>query len=599
MSRVTLGLATLRAVGIGAVLLLFVNPALGHWGAARHDPPLVLLDASLSMAGAGGRWRTALDTARIVGRGGVIWRFGDAVTAFDTTAPSAGASRVGPALAAAAARGGPVVIVTDGAITDLQDAPADLRRRARVIVLARPPFRDAFVAAADAPRRVSMGDTVRIKVAYGTAGPRGAPQRGQLVVEAAGRRLAAIPAVLPDSGLVTTDVLFPASRLASPGFHVLTVRLDGVADAEPRDDARQLVLDLSAQPSAVVLAAPPDWEARFLTRALEDVARVPVRLYDQTEVGHWREGRTLATVDLSTVTHDVQAAHLVVLVGNPQRLAPFQPRTGGGTAALLWNTAAAAPGDWYVQMSPASPLEGDLAGIPWDSLPPVSAMGGGGAEADGRPADSGTTAVLSARLGRRGQTVPIVSLQERGGGRRVLVSATGLWRWAFRGGLAEQAYRGMVAAIANWLLEQGAGTRDRAVPVRREVPNGTPLVWHWVGKGAPASEGVRVMLTNEHGIAYVDTLRFDALSQALVRVPPGEYRYEIGDDGRGRGDQGLVVVETYSDEWRPTPPSLTSQPGSIGEESSVARWRERWWLFVLAIAAFTGEWVWRRRQGLP
>jgi len=27
--------------------------------------------------------------------------------------------------------------------------------------------------------------------------------------------------------------------------------------------------------------------------------------------------------------------------------------------------------------------------------------------------------------------------------------------------------------------------------------------------------------------------------------------------------------------------------------------RDRWWLFVLAIAAFATEWAWRRRQGLP
>jgi hypothetical protein len=27
--------------------------------------------------------------------------------------------------------------------------------------------------------------------------------------------------------------------------------------------------------------------------------------------------------------------------------------------------------------------------------------------------------------------------------------------------------------------------------------------------------------------------------------------------------------------------------------------RDRWWLFVLAIALFATEWGWRRRSGLP
>ncbi len=595
--RLTLGLLTLRALGIGALLLLLVNPAVGHLGAPSSEPPLVLLDASLSMAG---QWRAALDTARRLGKGGVVWRFGDVVTPFDTTAPADGASRVGPALAAAAARGGPIVIVTDGEVTDLQEVSADLRRRARVILLPRRPVRDAFVSALEAPRRVSLGDTVRIEVAYGVAGPsprtpRGAGPRERLVVEEGGRRLLAVPVSVPDSGIVTTDLVVPVAGFPAPGFHVLTVRLEGAADSEPRDDARQLVIEVSAQPSVVVLADPPDWESRFLAKALEDVARVPVRVYDRTEAGsggQWREGRTLAPVAPAAVMRDVQAARFVALVGDPQRLATFQTR--GGTAVLSWNTVAATTGDWYVGGPAASPLEADLAGISWDSLPPVSAGG------SARVQDSTQTPVLSARLGRRGNAMPIVLLQEaRGRGRRITVAATGLWRWAFRGGAAEQAYRGLIAALANWLLERGAGgdAAERVFPVSREVPNGVPLRWRWSaggsGRAAPPAAGVRVVLTDPHGIAHADTLRFDAAGEAQVRLPPGEYRYDID------GARGVVVVEAYSDEWRPSAPVLSSQPGLSIRPTAERDWRNRWWLFGVAMLAFTGEWVWRRRQGLP
>src|SRR3989449_112236 len=124
-----LALAVLRVTGVAALALLLWNPAVRR-DLPGGDQPLILLDASLSMAGA--PWRAALDTARALARAqhGVIWRFGDRVTAFDTVPPGDGASRLGPALDAAAARGGPVIVVTDGDVGDAADLPADLRARA-------------------------------------------------------------------------------------------------------------------------------------------------------------------------------------------------------------------------------------------------------------------------------------------------------------------------------------------------------------------------------------------------------------------------------------------------------------------------------------
>jgi len=574
------------------LLLLLVNPSVGRFGSPPAEPPIVLLDASLSMAGRPGTWRAALDSARSVGRGGVIWRFGDRVTAFDTSPPADGASHIAPALAAAATRGGAVVIVTDGAVDDLADVPPDLRRRARVIALPRPPFRDAFIASITAPERVGAGDTLQLMVGYGTAGPRAGRaggERGQLVVESANRRLAAVPVVLPDSGVVTTTIALPAARLAPPGYHVLTIRLDDVPDVEPRDDARQLVIEVSAQPSAVVLAAPPDWDSRFLARVLEDVARVPVRLYDETEPGHWREGRSLLPAAPANIARDLQAARLVALLGDPHRTGAMHRHPG--TATLVWNTTTPLTGEWYVTPPPPSPLQGDLAAIPWDSLPPVAALAG----SQGESGDSGRTVVLSAQLSRRGPTAPIVVLEEGRQGRRVTVGAVGLYRWAFRGGMPEQAYRALIAAVANWLLAPAAGNSEPVVPVRREVENGLPLTWRWSAVGGPPRTGLTVTLTDDRGGVRRDTLRFDAGGRALEWLAPGTYRYDVAG-GLGRG---VVVVEVYSDEWRPAPAAFASQPGGGAERANRTGWRERWWVFVVALAAFAGEWAWRRRQGLP
>jgi len=588
--RVTLGLAALRAVALGALVLLVWNPTAARVEAGGGGaPPLVLLDASLSLAGHGGRWRDALDTARALAQGGVIWRFGERVAGFDTLPPTDGASRLAPALDAAAARGGPVTVVTDGAIADLADIPPDLVRRARIVVLPRAPFFDAFVASVEGPRRVAAGDTIRLRVTYGTVGKREAGigrREASLALSALGRRLLSRNVALPDSGIVSTDLTFPASRLPA-GWVALEVGLAGVGDGESRDDARLFVLEVSPQPSVVLLASPPDWETRFLARTLEDVARVPVRTFIEAESGgnRWRDAATLESRAPGDVARAVAGAALVIEAGDPAPFSRFSPKG----AVLLWPGARRLDGDWYVQ-PPAtgpSPLAGALAGVAWDSLPPATSL----AEL---PPDSSATVALAARLARRGPPRPVVTLSQRAGARRAVIAAGGLYRWAFRGGASGDAYRALVAGLVDWLLEQGAGSRERFLPVTYEVPNGMPVLWRWTGSGEPRDVVVSLA---RNAAPRVDTLRFDAGGRAELRLPPGVYRYAASDGGGA--ERGVVAADTYSDEWRPAVPVLASQPGTPGERLTSVALRDRWWLFVVAIAAFAAEWAWRRREGLP
>jgi hypothetical protein len=588
--RVTLGLAALRAAALGALVLLVWNPTAARVEAGGA-PPLVLLDASLSMAGGGhdGRWRDALDTARARAAGGVIWRFGERVAGFDTLPPTDGASRLAPALEAAAARGGPVTVVSDGAVADLADIPPDLLGRARIVVLPRAPFFDAFVASVDGPRRVAAGDTIRLRVTYGTAGKREAGvgrREASLALSALGRRLLSRNVELSDSGIVSTDLTFPASRLPA-GWVAVEVRLEGVGDGESRDDARLFLLEVSPQPSVVLLASPPDWETRFLARTLEDVARVPVRTFIEAEPGgnRWRDAATLESRAPGDVARAVAGAALVIEAGDLPTFSHFSPKG----AVLLWPGTRRLDGDWYVQPSPTgpSPLAGALAGVVWDSLPPATSV------AELAP-DTSVTIALAARLARRGPPRPVVTLSQRAGARRAVIAAGGLYRWAFRGGASGDAYRALVAGLVDWLLAEGAGSGGRFLPVTYEVPNGLPSHWRWTGSGEPRN--VVVSLTADRG-QRVDTLRFDAGGRAELRLPPGLYRYAASDGGGT--ERGLVAVDTYSDEWRPVVPMLASHPGTPGGRLTSAPLRDRWWLFVLAIVALAAEWAWRRREGLP
>ena len=587
--RVTLGFAALRAAALGALVLLVWNPTAARVEAGGA-PPLVLLDASLSMAGHGGRWQDALDTARALAQGGVIWRFGERVAGFDTLPPTDGASRLAPALDAAAARGGPVTVVSDGAIADLADIPPDLARRARIVVLPRTPFFDAFVASVEGPRRVSAGDTIRLRVSYGVGGMRDARsgmRDASLTVTSEGRRLTSQRVTLPDSGVVSTDLTLPASRIPHPGWTALEVRLDGAPDSEPRDDARLFVLEVSPQPSVVLLASPPDWETRFLARTLEDVARVPVRTFIEAEPGRgrWRDGATLEGRAPGDVARAVAGAALVIEAGDPAMVGRFSPKG----AVLLWPSQRRLDGDWYAQPPPSglSPLAGALAGVAWDSLPPATSL------AELAP-DSSTSVALVARLARRGPPRPMVTLSEHAGARRAAIAAGGLYRWAFRGGASGEAYRALVAGLVDWLLEQGAGSGKRFVPVTYETPNGMPLQWRWTGKGEPRD--VVIALAADQG-QRVDTLRFDAGGRAELRLPPGVYRY-AASEGEG-AERGVVAVDAYSDEWRPAVPVVTPHAGTPGGWLTGVALRDRWWLFAVAIAAFTAEWAWRRREGLP
>src|SRR5207247_347975 len=124
-----------------------------------------------------------------------------------------------------------------------------------------------------------------------------------------------------------------------------------------------------------------------------------------------------------------------------------------------------------------------------------------------------------------------------------------------------------MAGLVDWLLAEGAGSRERFVPVTYEVPNGLPLVWRWTGAGAPQDAALSLW---EGGRERRDTLRFDAGGRAELRLAPGVYRYAAAaPPSAGGGERGLVAVEMYSDEWRPAgaaaaPPAARSAPRAGG-----------------------------------
>ncbi|MBI2401691.1 MAG: hypothetical protein HYV20_02915 [Gemmatimonadetes bacterium] len=577
------GMAVLRTVGVASLALLLINPA----GTMRvpDAPPTVLLDASLSLGAAGGRWREALDTARaLAGKDGVMLRFGGRVAASDTTPPEDGSTRLADALRLAHGRPGPVVVVTDGEVEDAGTLEPSLLEGTGVVLVPRHVAPGAALLELAAPGRVGRGDSLALDLTIGTFGPLGARQ-ARVEVALDGRVVARREVELPPApGTARRRVALGPQRLA-PGARWLSVRLVTPGDLEPGDDTRWRWLHVEDQPGVVVLASPADWEFRFLVRELSDIAPGAVRGYALVQSGRWVDMRTLAPVAASAVDEAVAGATVVVTAG------ARASRAGPRQAVWRWlpgdSTLATLAGDWYVSADVRpSPVAGRLGSGSWDSLPPLVGL------VPVVPADAQWVA-LSARLARRGAERPVLLGWDSAGVRVLTVTGEGLWRWALRGGAAREAYRAMLASGLDWLLEGGRAAGPATVTATEAVPRGTPVAFRFTGDSVPDS--LQVSVTDARSTRDL-TLLFDAEGSALAWLAPGAYRWSVRDGARAAG---VFVVEAYSDEFPPRAVTLAAGSGRLRAALAATYARQRPWLFALVILALAAEWIWRHRRGLP
>jgi len=564
--------AVCRGVAWTALGLLLLDLSCARPGAAGTRP-LVLLDGSLSMAGAGGRWQEARDSAQAWGE---VRLFGDDGPR-DDTLPTLGRSALAPALRAAAASERRVLVLTDGELDDAADLGPDLLHRAGVRLFPRAAGRDLAVVRVDGPARVTAGDTIRLEAEVRAFGDPGDSARVEV-------RL--------DQRILARQVL----RLAAGASALVTFRLPsanlpaeallGVAvvagDAEPRDDLRLHLVRITPTPGVVLLADPADWDARFLFRALADVADLPVRGYVRLERGRWRSMTDLSPVGAQELARAASRADVLILKGTR----PDFARQTGARGTWEWPSGeggeAVTPGEWYAAAPAGSPVAGAFIGLPVDSFPPLMQI------TPIEPAPGMWTG-LSVQLARRGSERPVLVGESSAGKRRVLTAGEGLWRWAFRGGSSEQAYRALVAGTLSWLLGGADTTTGRARPVRAVVENGRPIVFTWAGSGPPAPVGISISGEQSRR----DTLRFAADGRAALSLPPGRYRYQL--DG---GGSGPLVVEVWSEEWLPRAVVLEEREAPSVMRAGITSTRSWVWLFLVAVLGLGGEWLVRKRLGL-
>ena len=567
-------LIALRAIAFTlAVSLLLDAPA----GAGRPPRPLVVLDVSASWrrGGDSAMWRAALARARASGAD-TIWLAGDSLRAAPApAAPSDAATRVADAAARARAAGRPLVLITDGEADDMP-AMGALVAGSRIEVIPRAPTVDVGVVGLEAPRSAVAGDTIDVTA---TVRAGGAPvPAAALALLADGRPLAQRPL----GALAARDERVVRVRVAAParaGAVLVSAVVRASGDREPRNDTATVVLELARAVGATFASTAPDEEMRFLVPVLRGALDLPVRGYFRVAPGAWRREGTLAAASESEVRAALRAAPLAILHGDTALFGA--PRALASGALLLLPNGRESDGEWYATAAPASPVEGALAGAPWDSLPPLAA-------ADRAPVGEWTA--LTIARARRYDARAAIALG--GAPRRVAVSgAHGFWRWRFAGGTSAEVYDALWGAILDWLMAERRDARA-AVPDAALLRAGEPVRWR--RGGGEADSLATVVLTARGGRS--DTLRLHFAAGALtVETPPldpGVY------DARTSGGAATLVVNA-SREWLPRAPSLAplvvagTPPGRDAPPL-----RSVGWVYLLAIGALCAEWILRRRLGL-
>jgi hypothetical protein len=564
-----------RAIAWSALGLLLVNLSCPVSGAPLR--PLVLLDASLSMGAAGGRWAEAKDSAA---RWGEVRQFGDTRPGTDSAA-TRGRSLLAPALLAASASERPLVVVTDGEIEDVREVPPDLLTRSGIRLFQRASQPDLAVTRVTGPSRVSERDSIPLEV---DVQPMGGKAGDSVAVEvlSGSNRLASETVRLRGEAGGRARIVVSSAALSS-GDHLLRVALARSRDAEPRTDSRLHLVTVAPTPGVVFLAAPADWDSRFLYRTLREVGQLPIRGYVRLDGNRWRSMTNLRPVPIDIVRREARRADLLILKGGVTDLAD------GTTARGIWSWPSGEggqtqiSGDWYLSQSDASPVAGVFLGQPVDSFAPSFLL---------TPMETGPRdwVALYAQLGRRGPQRPAVFGRQEGRIRRVMVAVEGLWRWPFRGGSSEQSYRSWVAATTSWLLGGVDSARGIAKPVQAVVPNGRPVIFEWLASGSAVPQAV---IWSSTGGQRIDTLHFDGDGRAPIWLQPGEYRYRLAGGG-----VGTVAVEQYSDELLPRSVTLTAHEGRDARSTARSTARDWLWLFGICVLALSGEWLARRRLGL-
>lgn len=565
----------LRAIAFALVMALLLDAPAGRSHVAA---PWVSLDASMSMARGGdaAAWQAALDSVKAT-RADSVFLFGDSLRAATPPAhPGDLSSDVDPVVQRALATGWPVVVVTDGELAmaaELTQLPAG----SRVVVIAHARRPDAVALALNIPRAVVSGDSVEAQL---TVGAGGAGSAGGVATLALDGRVLATAKFDSLGAYEQRDVDFrvPIAGREGPALVIASVSARG--DAEPANDTLRVGIDLSRQPGAVFVSTSPDYDARYALAVLRGALALPTRAFYHLSPGNWRVDGSYASVTEAEVRAAFRDAPVAILHGDTSIFGPPREATRAPLALIVPTQGDGS--EWYAAAAPVSPLSGALAGVAWDSLPPL--LVGVGAEPKGQWRG------LEVRRGREAITRAIIAGDDSPR-RVVVVAASDLWRWQFRGGASADVFTALWGSIFDYLAAQRTDRRA-AIPDARLFRADEAIRWR---QGSPGDSDVTVVLTRRGGhTADTLRLRFTPGSAIAQSAPLPAGVYDVAMNGGA-----AVLAVNASAEWIPQPPRVASgRIGGTAPRGAAPSTRNTGWVYVLLVLVLCAEWVTRRRAGL-
>jgi hypothetical protein len=367
----------------------------------------------------------------------------------------------------------------------------------------------------------------------------------------------------------------------------------------------------------------PSWMSTFVRRTLEQDPRFETSAHVVTSQGVAMQFGTRSSL------HDLMESdpHLVI-VGAPELLG--QPdatalerymRTAGGTVLLLLDRAGDAPYSRLTRVTDWTTAEHSAAA---SLLPAASrtALTSGGDAADTmallrsalhvfpRALPAGARAIAHTSTGD-----PVIWRMPVGRGELIVSGALDAWRYRtedtsqfteFWPRLAAEAAAGSVPPVGlhgsgatvapeEWTFIEIISRSDNAPSARVDGADGLPVEVHRIGPQrfraeyrAPAAEGEYRVVAEADGKTSTATLVVDANRR------------------RAAENAGLLpALAVASGGTMVTTASLSDLPRRIQDVLRDVRqpkpWypmRSLWWLLAFT-TALAGEWLWRRRQGLP
>ena len=567
-------LALLRAAAIALLVALLLDAPL----AGRRAPaPFAALDVSASWrrGGDSAAYAAALRQLRALHTDS-LFLLGDSVrSGTPPTIPADRASRVRPAVERALAAGRSLVLVTDGVVDD-PAALAELPGGSEVRVVEPAQRPDVALVALEAPRAAVRGDTIEVRLSLAAGGAGAAAGRVGLSIGGRGGEAVPVAAMAPWEER-TVQARLP---VAVPDGATLVEAALVAGDAEPRNDSLVVPLEVAPAAGAVLVSTSPDLDSRYATAVLRGALALPTRAYLRVAPGLWRVEGTLAPVAESEVRAAVRSAPLVVLHGDTAVFGAPRALVRGSLALVA--PPRAGEEDFYAVGAPPSPLAPALAGLPWDSLPPIVVSA---------TPPRGDWEGLETRRGRRGERRVAVAGSERPR-RVVVVAASGFGRWAFRAGVAADAFATLWGSIFDWLAAERSDVRA-ALPAEGLVRAGESVRWR---RGSGSDSLVMVHLRRRGGPASEDSVALDFRGGATIADSPpldaGVYDVRVAGGS-------VVLSVNASREWLPRKPAVRS--GAVGGRTAAGLGRgsrTAAWLYALVLAALCVEWVLRRRAGM-